>query len=223
VTERRYNEDEVAAIFERATAVESQRQPIPLASSKGMTLADLQAIGGQVGISAELMAEAARSLDVIGQPTERRWLGLPIGVGRTVELPRKLREDEWERLVVDLRETFDAKGRLRTEGSFRQWTNGNLQALLEPTESGQRLRLRTVKGNAQGYMLGGIALAVAGGFASLMRVMAGEADPWRVVAVLAVGGGMFLLGAVQLAPWARTRRQQMEAIARRLTDSVVAR
>ena len=36
-----------------------------------------------------------------------------------------------------------ARGHLSEEGPFRQWTNGNLQALLEPTESGQQLRLKT--------------------------------------------------------------------------------
>ncbi len=91
-----------------------------------------------------------KGLDRAGSPTGRRVLGLPLGVGRTVELGRKLTDEEWDHLVVDLRETFDARGQVRQDGSLRQWTNGNLQALLEPTPTGDRLRLRTMNGNARG-------------------------------------------------------------------------
>src|SRR5437867_4980768 len=157
MTERRFNEAEVAEIFQRATeAQQSGKRLVPL--SEGMTLGDLQDIGRQVGLSPELIAQAAKSIDRAGRPTSRTFLGLPIGVGRTVDLDRRLTDQDWERLVVDLRETFDARGTLRHEGSFRQWTNGNLQALLEPTESGQRLRLRTVKGDAFGLIAGGLTL-----------------------------------------------------------------
>src|SRR5919201_162065 len=147
MSERRYDDAEVAEIFRRATeAQQNGKRLVPL--SEGMTLADLQDIGRQVGVSPELIADAARSIDRVGRATTRRLLGLPIGVGRTVDLDRKLTQEDWERLVVDLRQTFDARGTLRQEGSLRQWTNGNLQALLEPTERGHRVRLRTFKANA---------------------------------------------------------------------------
>ncbi|MGH7710825.1 MAG: hypothetical protein ACREOG_06050, partial [Gemmatimonadaceae bacterium] len=137
MTERRFSDMEVAAIFERATEAREERQrELPASSGEGLTLAELQEIGRDVGISSDLIAHAAQMLDKGGQPTSRTFLGLPIGVGRTVDLDRRLSEDEWERLVVDLRETFDARGTVRREGSLRQWTNGNLQAVLEPTETG---------------------------------------------------------------------------------------
>jgi hypothetical protein len=148
MTERRDSEDEVSAIFERATEAQ-HRSPRPLPPADGMTLGDLQGIGREVGIPPALVAQAARALDHAGQPTSRRLLGLAIGVGRTIHLGRRLNDEEWERLVVDLRETFDARGAVRHDGSFRQWTHGNLQALLEPTPTGHRLRLRTLKGSAR--------------------------------------------------------------------------
>src|ERR671914_9277 len=155
MTERRFNEAEVAAILEKAAEAQhaGARQ---LPSGEGMTLAELQAIGSDVGIDPRLVAQAAHALDKGGRPTARRFLGLPIGVGRTIDLGRKLSDGEWERLVVDLRETFDARGNIRQEGSFRQWTNGNLQALLEPTPTGHQLRLRTFKGDAVRLISGGI-------------------------------------------------------------------
>lgn len=101
MTERRYTEEEVAAIIERAPeAQQSGRRQLP--AGEGMTLADLQEIGKEIGVTPELIAHAARSIEQAGQPTARQFLGLPIGVGRTVDLDRRLSEEEWERLVVDL-------------------------------------------------------------------------------------------------------------------------
>lgn len=221
MAERRFTEDEVAEIFARAT--ESQHvQGRHLPSNDGMTLAQLQEIGREVGLAPELVANAARSLDVAGRPAERKLLGFPIGVGRTVELPRKLTEDEWERLVVDLRETFDARGNVRAEGSLRSWNNGNLQALLEPTSTGQRLRLKTLNGSARSYIGVGAGFLVASIGLIAMRALGGDLDASlvsRLGVFLAVGAGMIGLGAVRLPSWARLRRQQMEDVAKRLVQS----
>src|SRR5690242_10355717 len=126
--ERRYSDEETAAIFKAAAELQqaaltpSGGGGTAASAGEGMTLAQLQEIGREVGIPAEMVARAAHGLERRGRPNVRRFLGLPIGVGRTVALQRTLTEAEWERLVVDLRETFDARGRIRAEGSFRQWT-----------------------------------------------------------------------------------------------------
>ena len=221
MTERRFNEAEVAAILEKAAEAQhtGARQ---LPSGEGMTLAELQAIGSEVGIDPRLVARAAHALDKGGRSTSRRFLGLPIGVGRTVDLGRKLSDDEWERLVVDLRETFDARGNIRQEGSFRQWTNGNLQALLEPTPTGHRLRLRTVKGDAVTWITGGlfsVGVSAAAYVAMALRGV-GDAGNMTGLAFLSLMGVMmFGAGALRLPGWARLRRKQMEEIAERLTPT----
>ena len=120
MTERRYTDTEVAAILARAT--ESEHAALPV-SSDGMTLGALQEIGREVGIAPDLIAQAARSMELAGQPVSRRFLGFPIAVGRTVVVNRPLSDADWEGLVSDLRDTFQARGTLRHDGSFRQWTN----------------------------------------------------------------------------------------------------
>jgi hypothetical protein len=219
-SERRYDEDEIAAIFERATEAQ-ETGPRHLAAPEGMTLAQLQEIGREVGIPAELVADAAQSLDrPVPAPVVRSFLGLPIRVGRTVELGRRLTDDEWEQLVVDLRETFDARGTVRHEGSLRQWTNGNLQVFLEPGAAGHRLRIKTTKGSAVAGMRGGMA-AMAGGtaLAALLAATGQLANGNTVIgpAIIFLGGlGALVVTAARLPAWARERTRQMDAIVARL-------
>lgn len=220
MTERRFNEIEVAAIFERATeARETLQRQLP-SGEGGLTLAELQEIGREVGISSDLIVQAAHTIDQAGRQTSRKWLGLPIGVGRTVALDRKLTEEEWERLVVDLRETFDARGIVRHEGSLRSWSNGNLQALLEPTATGHRLRLRTVKGDARSMIITGLGMF---GAATALLAAAAMRGPFSDIGMLSglsilgtMGLGMVGMGALRLPSWARLRRRQMEEVAGRL-------
>jgi hypothetical protein len=187
-----------------------------------MTLAQLQEIGKEVGIAPEMVAHAASAIDRVGSPTSRSFLGLPIGVGRTVDLGRKLTDEEWERLVVDLRETFDARGNVKREGSLRQWTNGNLQALLEPTATGHRVRLRTVKANALAWMTGGLVMVGVAAFTTLVAALgiSNAGLPLQTSALITIiGAGMFGIGALQVTGWAKIRRQQMEDIAARLSST----
>ncbi len=217
--QRRYDEAEIAAIFERAARTPTTG-PRHLSPAEGMTLAELQAIGREVGIPAESIALAARTLDV-GQPAPARtFLGLPVGVARTIQLDRRLTDEEWERVVVDLRETFDARGRVQREGSLRQWTNGNLQALLEPTPMGDRIRLRTVKGDARSMAVVGltmIAVSAAALFSEVTQGAALDAAALSTMGAVGVAGiGTLAATALRLPRWARTRRRQMEELAARI-------
>jgi hypothetical protein len=219
MNERQYNDEEVAAIFERASATEHAALSVR-AEGKGLTLAALQDIGREVGLSPEAISLAARSLDQAGRPAARMFMGLTIGVGRTVEFDRPLTDADWERLVADLRETFEARGTVRYDGPFRQWTNGNLQALVEPTPSGHRLRLQTLKGNSRSLMTGGIALLGAAA-ATLVAVAVagnlGNPGSFAGTGFLAVMGlGMFATGALTIPAWARRRRTQIEEVTARL-------
>ena len=223
MSERRYSEQEVAEIFERATEVQKLTVR-PSSPSEGLTLAELQDIGLDVGLSPDLVASAARSLESGSASPRRTLAGLPIGVSRTVELDRPLTDTEWQQLVVDLRETFDARGRLTDEGGFKQWTNGNLEILLEPTPTGQRLRMRTFKGNATGMILGGGAMM---GFAAVVLVdmlaTGTLADRYvGLITLVAIGLGLLVPTVIQLPRWARLRQSQMDQVAERAVSMAAA-
>src|SRR6266581_5765835 len=219
MTERRYNDKEIAAIF-RAAAEAQQNPPHDVPRDEGLTLADLQAIGGEVGIPSEAVARAAQALDVRLDAKSRTFLGLPIGVARTVNLNRRLTDEEWERLVVQLRAGFNARGRTRSDGSLRQWTNGNLQVLLEPTETGHRLRFGTLHGAARASIGAGFAaLAVTATFAIATAIGGhlGDAVP-GILFLLAAGVGMIASGVLRLPRWARLRGRQMDALAAQIAS-----
>ncbi|HEY7895901.1 MAG TPA: hypothetical protein VIC24_13460 [Gemmatimonadaceae bacterium] len=217
--DRQYNEDEVAAIF-RAAADQPESKALPAGGSKGLTLSELQSIAREVGISPDAVARSAQALDRSREPlAAQAFLRLPIAVERTVALDRRLTDQEWELLVVDLRTVFRARGVVRSTGTLREWSNGNLQALLEPTPTGYQLRLRTFKGNARssitmGALMLGMA-TVAGAFVAANGTLAHSASGLGVLA--AMGAAFLASGTLRLPGWARLRRRQMDDIIDRLT------
>lgn len=228
-TNRRFDEQESAFILERASAdpgsevapssdgdAAAARQP------RGLTLRQLQEIAAEAGIDPEAVSRAAAAVgrgDLI--PTERRtYVGLPVGVARTIDFPRRVSDEEWERMVVAFRETFRARGRLDRHGTLREWRNGNLQALLEPTARGHRLRISTSKGDARlllGFGGGSLLAAVATG-APTWLAGASQVEPLASSLLLAAMGMAAIGRAAWMLPrWARIRASQMEALAERVT------
>lgn len=223
MTERRYDEAEVAAIFERATEAPSAGSRVDAASG-GMTLSQLQEIGAEVGISADAIAMAAATVDQPAPPPQRRFLGLPLSASRTMQLDRTLTESEWELLVAQLRETFNAPGQVTSHGSLRQWTNGNLQVLLEPTATGQRIRLRTEKKEAAAGIIVGLTAffgsAAALGTAAALNALGDRGMVVALTSALVVGTGLVASTVLPLGRWARTRQQQFDTIAARVARMV---
>ena len=166
--ERRYDEDEVKRIFEAAsTAAEAPRG--------SLTLRELQDIGHQVGIAPALISEAALAIDASRSPEPTS--GLPVTVRETVPLPRAPTDAEWRMLLSDLRETFDAPGKVGQNAGIFEWRNGNLHAYIEPTTAGYRLRMGT---RNSGIVMTGIAGAAALVWsAAVVAGMAGSAALYR--------------------------------------------
>jgi hypothetical protein len=219
MTDRHYNDDEVAAIL-GAAAEDSQSRTLPDGLAEGLTLRDLQAVAREAGISADAVARAAQSLDRQSAPpaAAQTFLGFPIGVERTVPLQRSLTDEEWELLVVELRQTFRARGTVRVQGSMREWSNGRLHAFLEPTRTGAQLRLTTLKEEAYVSVAGGV---VAGGMSALVGAMAEMKGTLSLVVPLVatlatVGAALIANGTLRLPAWARRRQRQFDSIADRV-------
>ena len=215
--ERRYDEDEVREIFRRAASrsVATTDDPQPT----GMTLAELQDVGREVGLDPGAVAQAASSLAHRSTGLPRRtYLGMPIAVGHVVPLPRPPTDAEWERLVSELRSTFGARGRITVHGGLREWSNGNLHACIEPDDQGYRLRLGTRKGDAQVLNSMGFAGIAAGTLSFAAMALGGTLPeavliPWMISSA---GVGAFLANVLRLHPWAARRERQMQELARKI-------
>ena len=156
----------------------------------------------------------------------RTFLGIPVSVGRTVELPRALTDREWEIVVADLRDTFAATGQIGSQGGAREWANGNLRVLLEPTESGHRLRLSTLNKRLRFLSSLGVVELVIGLvlLTILVPIMLSTSVP-TMEAIFKLLPSLILAGAgigalawtrYSLPRWARERESQMEDIAARV-------
>mgnify|MGYP006136840051 CR=1 FL=1 len=214
--ERTYREDEVAEIFEAAA------RPVPsstaLSRAEGFTLAELQSIGGEAGLSPERIAQAAAAVELRRGAVRQKDLGMPVSVGRTVDLPRAHTDREWEMIVADLRETFGARGRLGSREDVREWHNGNLHAYVEPTTTGYRLRLGTTKGDAVGMnRMGSFGSVFALLWLVVFLVGYGPAQAPIIgpLLMLAISAAALGYNALRLPGWALEREQQMEQVAAR--------
>lgn len=226
--DRRYSEDEVARVFELAASSEAgpAAGAPPSAATHdmrdgGLSLSQVMAIGAEAGFSAESVALAARQVDApvpVASPM-RRLFGMPAGVSHEVTFDSPVSDDEWTRIVVRLRETFDARGKLQVQGPFREWSNGNLHAMLEPTPGGHRLRLRTLKGSAREMLGAGAVMAAFSGMLTVMSFAASKPEALALAGILALtSAAMVVSQAISLPKWARTRSEQM----RQLLDASVA-
>ncbi|GAB5520228.1 MAG: hypothetical protein RhofKO_24790 [Rhodothermales bacterium] len=222
--ERRYSEEEIAAIFQKAVEAQetTRRQQAP---DRGLTLDELKAIGAESGIDAAFIEHAAQAVHVRPAETDQvTYLRVPIGVSHTVDLPGSLSEANWHRVVAECQATFQADGKQRHTRTTREWYNGNLKIIAEPSESGHRLRMRTIKSDAKGLILMSAIFGVMGLVFTLLRFVNGVGTdlPETGIVFFWSGLAMGLVTALQQPGWARKREQQMATLAEKATAWVEA-
>jgi hypothetical protein len=232
MTDRRYSDDEVRRMLMLAAEAESAAGADP---ERPWTLAEVERIGAEAGLAPEAVAAAALVLDrQPSSPVPASYFGLPVAVSRSVPLRRHLSDDDWQRLVAELRDTFAARGRESVAGARREWRVGNLRVTHEPAGSGAVLQLRTRKGDARVFLQMGVALLLSAVAAVVVLTMAANADVagasdagsarrLALAWMLGVGGlSMLLVGVLRLPTWARQRTRQfasLAAFARRIAAS----
>lgn len=216
--ERRYTEQEIAEIFRQAAA-DQESADTQRPHSSGLTLAELERIGKEAGISPEFISRAAASVDrKRPAPPPTTFLGLSVSAAHTIDLPGPFTDKDWELLVADLHDHFQAPGKIRRTGSIRQWENGSLRVLVEPIESGYRLRLHALNDILRGGLMGGLVVFAMGLFFMLLVAAKGDfavdlAKTLFVSMFAAAGLGGMGLSAARLPGWRKEQRRRMEAIA----------
>lgn len=213
--DRRYDEAEVRRIMELATTQpEAGRRA---AVAHGLTLAEVQSIGSEIGVDGAAIERAAAALDTVPPSPPRRSLGMPIEVNHQALLPRAPTDAEWARIVSDLRATFRAQGAVTTGAGVWEWRNGNLFACIEPSPGGHRMRFGTLKGDANALNALGATGLVAGATVFASMLAAGEPQGALIVPMIfgASGTAAFLANLLRLPRWADQRERQMAQVAAR--------
>jgi hypothetical protein len=219
--ETRYDEAAITEIFRQAAEAQTEAQN-RAAAPDGLTLAELQEIGRAAGLSPDFVADAASSMQhkVVFDPAPT-FAGITIGVRRSVELPGPMTDVLWEQLVVDLREIFEAKGKIHRSGGLREWSNGNLHVLVEPTKTGHRLRMGTLKGSSRELITTGIAFNVMALMGFLILLIGADATVRSLLMLLVIamaGVGVAGVSLMRLPAWKFEREEQMEMIGRRALE-----
>ena len=120
--DRRYTEAELHAIFERAAKRQEAATRAEEASRAGLTLAELQEIGAASGIDPAHVAAAAADLEALPPRAGNEALGLPDEIRRERALLHPVSDEAWERMVAELRRTFEQPGVAGKVGRVREWT-----------------------------------------------------------------------------------------------------
>ena len=225
-TKRRFTEKEIAKIFEKATRAQNAVNE-ESGAGEGLSLEDLKQIAESTGIDPAFITQAIADMDRdTSHPALQKHMGLPFGLSRSVKLPASFSDTDWEQLVVDLRRTFNHRGEIKQDGSFREWSHAYTHAYVEPSPDGYELRLEAKNGNIKPFFWVGI-LYILFAFV-LFGVLSSGADPGLKTALIvsglamAAGIGMFSSSFFVAPRWIRKMEQQFDGICERTTARVDA-
>ena len=211
---RRYDEDQAAEILAHASRNEVER--VPASPGRGLTLREIQEIGLEVGIPAEDVSAAARTLEESGGSRSLlRSVRRESAMTRVVTLPSPPSQDQWDRIVVRLREVFGGPGSVEHSGALRSWSDEGVAVHGEPVEGGYRLRIDARDDSAVQAVGVGVSAVVVGLIMAAGLAVSGAGDAFTYGAsglVGLVGAISTAHGRLALSRWrARTARKLDEA------------
>lgn len=98
---KQYSEDEVKKIIERALALQKKNQAaLPSGEKEGVTLDEIDTIAGEVGISSELIRQAAFELEAGRESKGKNWfLGGELSPEASASAKRTATQRELERVL----------------------------------------------------------------------------------------------------------------------------
>jgi len=119
IEERRFTDGEVREILKRAVERTSSRD---VAKREGVSLAELQAIGSEVGISPARLAEAARSVVDSGLQRPNPFLGSPTLLSFERRVPRVFDPDDAPQILGAIRRTMGVQGEAAEIRGSLEWS-----------------------------------------------------------------------------------------------------
>ncbi len=142
---RLFSEKDVSRVLKRATELQEAEGPAAGAADvAGLSLEDLQQIAAEVGIDPHHLAAAVAELDQEDGTADRfHWLGAPTSLELDRVFEGEVSEDQWEKMVEEIRESFGLVGSTGHVGRSYEWTHesSEQQAHVRVTSSGGQTRV----------------------------------------------------------------------------------
>jgi hypothetical protein len=214
---RRFTDREMRLIFERAGEADVGAQ-----GDRGYSLAEMQEIAVQVGLSP---TDVARAASTISSPRESYpVLGGPIRFHASHTLGRKLTDDGVASVALKIREATGFHGELRVVPGGAEWRVRSATGLMvvdfTARGTGTRIDLTVARDDeaavtAIGVGFAGLVAGVAAGIAAAQGLHVGPLAGIGIGAVTAIGGawaGTRLWWSRAARRWARKTDALMETI-----------
>ena len=224
-----FDDVEVQRILERAAEQQQAAERRGLTRRSGTSLTSLKDIAQEVGIEPRFVDAAARELALRrDHPVAKEFMGVPEELTIQRVLPERVDDDEWIRIVDDLRATYGITGHVSQYGRVREWQSGAapnssagslIHLRLEETEDGTALTLTQSIRNqtALPKVLGATFVSLGVTFAALLPVLGVTAAGLTFAGLNVVAGGGILVGGMGwVGRWARRRMERFQSTADRI-------
>lgn len=232
---RLYGDDEMRQLLERAAEIQSREGTRALTHSGGFSLAEIEEIAAEAGITPAHLRQAAAEMETqVAQKGDWTWAtGEPVTLVRERVVEGELPAEAFEHLVVVLQQRAGSHGQPSLMGRTLTWQsetpsrNRLLQVVITSRDGQTRIRLEERLHQLAGGLFGGLMGGGGGGVGVAVGVGVGEALGSVLFAVAAPLGilGLTFVAARGIFSAVSRRRQRflddlLEHLARAVEDEV---
>jgi hypothetical protein len=229
--EKRFSDDEAREIIKRALHLQHRRADAETPRD-GLSLSELESIGEDVGVSPELLRQAAGEVAAGESPTGRsRFLGAPTNPAETVAVKRPVSEDELNELLVTLPSMTGDDGSGNAHRRSLNWSTDSVTAMrtgrtLRVTVHGSdstavvrvREQLGQVAAGLFGGLMGGVGLGAGFGVGFGVGLGALGSPLFAAVFPIVAVAGSYGLARLIFRAVSRARRREIRRIATRIRE-----
>jgi len=225
--DRQFTDKEIQAILKRAGELQAARSEHGSGTLGGTTLAQLQQAAAEIGIDAELIAQAAQDLTVgktSGQSSH--LLGGPWRVDVDQWVPGAVTEETWSLLVDEIRAVTGRVGFPKSFGKGFEWLSVQpdpLHLTFSPSGDKTRLRITARFGGWSGlfYLLPTMLALVLALVLGATFGQSGSMSPGLFAALLmGLPVGTLAVGRMGFKRFCAKRRQQTYQLVDRLKQAL---
>jgi hypothetical protein len=237
VSNRKFNDEEVALIIKRAAELQ-QTEQVAEDTSSALTLAEVEQIAKEAGIDPSLIRRAAQTLDRVGEEANRPspWAGAPTRLVFERVIDGEVSPDEYENIIDTVRRTFDDNGMPSVLGRTLAWTS-SMRAGRRRSHGRQinvnvvsrggltTIRVEEELRNIAGALFGGLVGGGGGGTTVIsMGIGLGAFHSAALAGLLWVGiaGGFYTLARTIFTHTSEKREKQLRDLVNRLEEQVTA-